>query len=158
MKQIKLTQGRFSLIDDEDFEKVSKYKWNVSFNKRNNSFRPSTTIILNNKKYTLLLSRFIMNCPKGMVVDHINHNTLDNRRCNLRICTFKENIYNLKLRKSSKYGYKGISFKKNRWIVQLKKDKKYIYGGSFKDKIEAAKTYDEKAKELFGKYANLNFR
>jgi len=98
-----------------------------------------------------------MDCPDGMVVDHINHNTLDNRRCNLRVCTQNQNRYNLNLRKNNQSGYKGVSFKHNHWEVQLKKDKKYIYGGSFKDKIEAAKAYDKKAKELFGEFAKLNF-
>lgn len=150
MKKIKLTKGQFTIIDDSDFKKLSKIKWFATYDKVRNVYKSI------NSKFGLL-HRFIMNAPKGMVVDHINHNTLDNRRCNLRLCTPNQNRYNLNLRKNSKSGYKGISFKKNHWEVQLKKDKKYIYGGSFKDKIEAAKAYDKKARELFGEYAKLNF-
>lgn len=153
MKLLPLTNNLFAKVDDVDFKRLIKYKWNCSLCK-DGFYRISTT----QHKKTIILSRLIMKSPKGKVVDHINHDNLDNRKINLRVCTNSENLYNLKLRKSSKYGYKGISLRKNKWIVQLKKNNKYFYCGLFDDKIEAAKAYDKKAKELFGTFANLNFK
>ena len=78
------------VIDLEDVEKCKNYKWFLSFDEILNSFYVKTS------KYPYSLHRVIMNCPKGFVVDHINHNTLDNRKENLRICTHAENMKNRK--------------------------------------------------------------
>lgn len=78
------------VIDLEDAEKCRNYKWFLSFDEILNSFYVKTS------KYPYSLHRVIMDCPKGFVVDHINHNTLDNRKENLRICTHAENMQNRK--------------------------------------------------------------
>ena len=78
------------VIDLEDAEKCKNYKWFLSFDEILNSFYVKTS------KYPYSLHRVIMDCPKGFVVDHINHNTLDNRKENLRICTHAENMQNRK--------------------------------------------------------------
>lgn len=78
------------VIDLEDAEKCKNYKWFLSFDEILNSFYVKTF------KYPYSLHRVIMDCPKGFVVDHINHNTLDNRKVNLRICTHAENMKNRK--------------------------------------------------------------
>lgn len=150
------------LVDAEDFQKVNKIKWHLRFDKnRNNEFYiiSNSRDSITNKRTTTTLHKFIMNCPKGFVVDHINHDTFDNRKCNLRICTKTENNRNSFKRKDAKHSiYKGVKFhptykKFTAWITF---DKKRIYIGSFDDDKDAALAYNKKAKELFGEFAYLN--
>ena len=100
-----------------------------------------------------------MNPPKGMVIDHINHNGLDNRRENLRICTNAENQRNRGKQKNNTSGYKGVDWRKDhkKWRARINKDNKTIHIGYYNIIEEAARAYDAKAKELHGKYAQLNF-
>jgi len=102
-----------------------------------------------------LLARQMVNAPTKMDVDHINGNTLDNRRSNLRICTHAQNCSNRWGRRGLKY--KGISQDGNRFRAQIVHQKTFYYLGSFKTEDEAAKSYDEAAKRLHGEYAVLNF-
>ena len=92
--------------------------------------------------------------PDNMVVDHINHDTLDNRRSNLRICTHKQNLANRKKHKLATSKYKGVRRinRKTPWEAEI--SGKYI--GVFKTEKEAALAYNTKAKELFDQYAYLN--
>ena len=141
-------KGKFTIIDDEDFDLVNQYRW---------YYRGGYAIgHLGNQKQ-VILSRFLMGNPKGKMVDHINHDTLDNRRQNLRIATKFQNMQNqLKYRGGSKY--KGVSKMpkpyKNMWRAQIAC--KYI--GYFKEERHAAMAYDIWAKELFGEFAVLNFK
>jgi len=73
------------LIDDEDYDKIKDYKWHISM--IHGYKRVKTCFYINKKRITIYLHRFIMNVSKDKQVDHKNHNTLDNRKCNLRICT-----------------------------------------------------------------------
>lgn len=147
MKKIKLTQGKYTIVDNDDYKNISIFNWSLLNNKY--AYR-----IVKNKG--ILMHRFIMNAPKGKDVDHINHNGLDNRRCNLRICTHSENLAN----RTNKEKLKGVYFrpKKNAWVSSIKINNKYVYLGYFKNKIEAAMAYDKKAKEIFGNFASLNFK
>jgi hypothetical protein len=139
MKKIKLTKGKTTIIDDEDLEKVMKYTWYFQGNgyavrdQRHNGCR------------MMLLHRYIMDAPKGVVVDHINGNTLDNRKINLRTCTHSQNSWNAKKRKDNTSGHKGVSWAKdrNKWVVRIKVNKVYIFGGYFDNKIKAAQKYKE---------------
>jgi len=105
------------------------------------------------------MHRAIMNPPDGTVVDHINRNSLNNRRCNLRICTQKENLRNGRPSRRSTSRFKGVYFDKQtrKWIAKIGYNGKTIHLGSFEDEVEAAKAYDRKAYELFGDFAYLNF-
>lgn len=153
MKKIKLRgkRGGYALIDDEDFEKVKILKWyHASIGYPRVYF----------KGKDVSLHRFIMNFPKGLEIDHINQDKLDNRKANLRICSRVENQRNTKKRASQcSSRYKGVSWHKgaNKWMLQIVKGGIYFYGSLLKNEIEAAKKYDEMAKELFGKYASANF-
>lgn len=100
------------------------------------------------------LHRLVMGAKPGEVVDHINHNLLDNRSSNLRICTTSENMRNIKKDK-----LKGVSFYKrdSRWSAYITFNYKKIHLGYFETAEQAAKRYDEKAKELYGEFACLNF-
>ena len=93
--------------------------------------------------------------PEGMEVDHINGNSLDNRKSNLRICTHKENVRNQKLSAANTSGYRGVSWNKasKKWEAYIKVNQKRIYLGKFVDILDAARAYAKKAKECFGEFA-----
>lgn len=151
MKKIKI-KDKIVLVDDDDYEKVSIHRWYVSYNKDNNFYIKST------RKKSFFIHRFIMGLEKGdkRVVDHKNHNTLDNRKKNLRICTVAENSRNRKIQKNNTSGFNGVSYFKNLklWTVKIRLNKKYMHLGYFKTSQEASKVYNKKAKELFGEFYN----
>ena len=153
MKQIELTQGKVALVDDCDFEWLNQWRW---YPKRTTygGFAAQRSETKTNK--TILMHRIIMNTPQGMDTDHINHDTLDNRRLNLRICTRSQNNHN---RSRQRGNYKGVSFDKStrKWRVNVWVEGTRYEVGYFEDEIEAAKAYDKKAKELVGEFVQLNF-
>ena len=115
-----------ALIDIDDIEKISKYSWAIHCNK----------YIRNTEK--IFIHRLIMDCPKDKVVDHINHNPLDNRKSNLRICTiFGNNQNNI----NTKTGKSGVSYSKimNKWHARIKIENKNIHLGYFDNIDEAIK-------------------
>ena len=101
------------------------------------------------------LHRLITKCPQNLVVDHINHDKLDNTSSNLRICTKQQNHFNSVTASNNKTGYKGVHWYscKSRYRAQIKHDGKRIYIGLFKTAAEAGAAYNKKALELFGEYA-----
>ena len=103
------------------------------------------------KQGIIEMHRFIMNFPKGKYVDHINHNTLDNRKCNLRICNNADNIRNGKIRTNNKSGYNGICFDKsrNKWLAGIKVNYKRIFLGRYVNIEDAIKARKEAEKKYF---------
>jgi len=160
MKTIQLTQGKVALVDDEDFEELNKHKWYASKDHHYTRWYAGRAIRIDGKKYTCLMHRDVMNAPKDKMIDHINHDGLDNRKCNLRVCSNSQNQCNmLKTNKSSKY--KGVHLrtynKKQYWCSQIVKNGKKEYIGIFNNEIDAAKAYDKRAKEAFGEFSYCNF-
>ena len=104
------------------------------------------------------MSRFILNTPKGKHTDHINHDTLDNRKCNLRICTVAQNSFNRKLSVRNTSGYKGVSWNKElkKWYASIKFQYKSYSLGLFSNKIDATIAYNMAAKKYFGEFAYIN--
>jgi len=157
MREIKLTQGKVALVDDEDYEELSRYKWFAQ--KGGRSFYAGRKLPRNcGKQPAELMHRQIMNCPHDMEIDHINGTGLDNRKINLRICTRAQNRRNLKKYKNNTSGYKGVNWKESEqnWQSRINVNKKEKYLGSFNSKEAAAKAYNVAAKELFGEFARLN--
>jgi len=154
MKRIQLTNGLEAIVDDEDYNELIKYNWYG--NKQGNRIyvKRKTRKLDNRDEKIISMHRQIMNFPEGRYIDHINHNGLDNRRCNLRICSHTQNMWNRKRRVHTKSGLMGVSwFKKVRkWRASIS-----LTIGYFDSKEEAAKAYDEAAKKLFGEFANLNY-
>jgi hypothetical protein len=144
----------YALIDNEDFDLLSKYCWWVT---RNNYIqgckRPSTI-----KGKMIYLHRLIMNIPKGKYIDHINHNPLDNRKSNLRICNITQNKMNSKKYKNGCSKYKGVCWhiRIKKWQASISKNNKRYHIGYFDSEIEAARAYNKAAKELFSDFAYLN--
>lgn len=157
MKEINITgkkgAGLKTLIDERDIKKIPNYAINL-----NGWGYPCITFREKNKRITKSLHQIIMGeIPKGMVIDHIDGNPLNNQKSNLRICTPQQNQFNQrKTRGVSKY--KGVSWYKNykKWMAKIKFNGRTYNLGYFNTEIQAAKAYDEKAKEIFGEFANLN--
>jgi len=102
------------------------------------------------------MHREVINAPKGRMTDHINGNTLDNRRSNLRLATPSDNAHNTKLPKNNTTGYRGVGKKGNRYIAHIRSDNKEHHLGSFSTPEEAALAYNKAATELHGEFASLN--
>jgi len=149
-------------IDGEDFDKIKEYTWGVNYNKNADSFYIKTNKRLDiNKRTVILLHRLIMNYPKNMVIDHINGNTLDNRKENLRVCTIGENSCNCKKYSNGKLSkFKGVSFDKNvkKYKAYIKKNRKYIHLGYFMTEKEASEAYDVASKKYHGEYSKTNYK
>lgn len=156
-KLIPLTQGKIALVDAKNYEMLSKHKWYANYN-QGKWYAQREIKDAEGKRITLRMHRVIMNCPDDKQIDHINHNGLDDRELNLRICTNAENQHNQKPRKGGSSKYKGVSLRKDtkQWTAHIKNGGGLINLGHYDTEIEAAKAYDDKAKELFGEFACLN--
>lgn len=134
-------------IDIEDYDRVKAYKWHKSHG------YPKTH--LNGKK--IYLSRFIMNAPSNMVVDHINHDPLDNRKCNLRLCTQRDNMANRKVQKNNSSGVTGVTWysRTNKWRAYIYKNYKKIELGYYNDFDKAVEVRKQAEKKYFGEYRNI---
>jgi hypothetical protein len=160
MIEIPLSQGKVSLIDDDDADRVQDYKWTLFFNPRNGKRYAKRGIQCKGKKQqTIYLHRFLMDAPAHLHVDHINGDGLDNRRTNLRLVTPSQNQYNMKRQADTATGFKGVQFdkRKKRYYARITScGKTYALGGHSTAEA-AAHAYDAKAVELFGEFALLNF-
>lgn len=152
-KEIVLTGGQVSIVDDEDYEELSKYKWRV-MQKGNTSYAKRKGA----KGATFMMHREIINAPANMEVDHIDGNGLNNTKLNLRLCSHSENMRNQRIPKNNKTGFKGVtSYLKNKYRAMISHENKSFHIGVYETAEEAAKAYDDKAIELFGEYARTNF-
>lgn len=146
----KYSNNSFSIVDTDIFEIYGKMKWWAKKGRKDKLYA------FNNIGY---LHRLILKAKKGNFVDHINGDTLDNRKCNLRICSIKENARNRGKQINNKSGYKGVylSISKRQktpmWRSQIQFNSILINIGCFKTKEEAYRAYCLKSKELFGEFS-----
>lgn len=156
MKEIKLSQGKTSLVDDEDFEKFNIFNWNA--HKKGNSYYAKRGVRIKLKHKTLLLHREILDAPDGFDVDHIDGNGLNNQKSNLRICTRKQNLWNSSPHKDNANGAKGVSWHKQdkKWRVRIMKDGINYELGLFDSIKEAKNAYNIAAKKYHGSFSRLN--
>jgi hypothetical protein len=159
-RKIPLTQGKFAIVDPQDYERLAKYKWHLS--------KSPTSSYAARRQYSgpgglrkkIWMHREVIDIPKHMLCDHVNGNGLDNRAANLRPATISQNLCNRpKTKARTRSKYKGLEWDKiqRKWKVRVQHNGRKIYLGSFAKEIDAAKAYDEKAKVLFGQFAYLNF-
>jgi hypothetical protein len=155
VKEIQLSKGKVALVDDEDFEYLSQWKW-FYHNKGYAARNKNTGNRVGRGSY--LMHKVIMNTPDGMETDHINGDKVDNRKSNLRICSKSENIMNSKIRKDNTSGYKGVCWHigHKKYCVSICKDKKIRHVGYYEKISDAVLAYNNAAIELFGEYARLN--
>jgi hypothetical protein len=150
MKTLELTNGGQVIIDDEDFDVLSCIAWSWVKPKKNydKSYVRGTV-----DGSQIFIHRFILKAPKGFVVDHRDGNPLNNRRSNLRIATYQQNLFNSCVRSDSKLGIKGVTRSGKRFAAIIKYCGEVIRLGSFETADEAKAAYDAKAKEIFGEFA-----
>jgi hypothetical protein len=158
MKELVLTKGKVALVDDEDFERLSKYKWTTQKGQKGGYYAHRTiTVSLNCKKKILLHRQILGISDPNIKVDHKDRNSLNNQKENLRICTQSQNLANRESKLGSTSKYLGVSWHKvNKiWVASINKGpKKYL--GSFRNEVDAAKAYNEAASKVHGEFANLN--
>jgi hypothetical protein len=142
----KYGEGKFALIDAADAEKVLARRWRVS--RESNGVGVS---VVSGHTSALKLHRLLM--PEADQIDHVNGDTFDNRRENLRAADYSQNRRNTRKRANLSSRYKGVTRSGMRWKCSVSN----VYLGTFEDEIEAAKTYDAYAREHFGEFACLNF-
>lgn len=149
VKIIPLTEGFYAYVDAADFEELNQYRW-YAFN---------GYAARHEKHERIYMHRQIMKPPKGMVVDHINHNHYDNTRTNLRNVTHRENSRHMRKQARGASIYKGVERKEGRskWDTKIGFVGVRVTRYGFRDEAEAARVYDRMAVELFGEVAELNF-
>ena len=158
-KAIPLSKGKFAIVDEDDFEHLSQWKWHC--NKSGYAARMQYVCYIGKRKIQNMIHmhREVMKTPIGMVVDHIDGNKVDNRKINLRNCTESENQKNrLKHAKNTSSKYKGVYFHKHKkkWYAHIKYSGKHHHLGSFVNENDAAIAYNNAALEHHGEYASLN--
>jgi len=147
---IPLTQNKVAVVDIEDFEWLSQFKWYAA--KAGDRFYACRR----EKGRTLLMHREIMQAPDGMIVDHRKDPSLNNRRRNLRVCTHAQNSYNRRPH-DNKSGFKGVFPKGDKWYGVVGHKGKQHRTETLPDPAEAARARDRLAVKLFGEFAWLNF-
>jgi len=160
-RRIRLTQGKYAIVDPQDYFRLNIYKWYAV--RGGHTFYAVRGIWVKQLRQSMRL--FMQNCiirkPNGYIIDHINHNGLDNRKKNLRIATQAQNARNARYpKKNCSSKYRGVWFNRQtkKWRASIVFNRKRKQIGYFKDEIQAAKAYDKAAMKYFGEYAILNFK
>lgn len=160
MKEIPLTQGKFTIVDDEDYGELMRYKWYAKKQAINSDFYAARNSRTSEGlgRTIFMHSQILGNNGRALVIDHADNNTLNNQRSNLRLCTQKNNAKNQKKRSDNKSGYKGVLLRKyGAYLAHIRKDGIRMGLGTFKSAVDAAVAYDIAAEKYYGEFAKLNF-
>ena len=160
MKEIQLTQGKVSFVDDEDYEYLNQFRWSAMKSRNGDTWYAKRNIKKGDPKNCFQIHKMLMFDGQNQLrVDHIDGNGLNNQRHNLRLCTVSQNGMN-QHKQIGKHTsqYKGVHlFKRiNKYQAQISTGGKRYHLGYFINEIDAAEAYDLKAKELFGEFARFN--
>lgn len=156
VREIKLNHGKVTLVDDEDYERVSALKWFARY--WDGRWYVYRCVWRDGRSRTVHLHRFILNPPDDVEVDHRFGDGLDNRRANLRTATRSQNACNRPKHSNNTSGFKGVvRLPSGRWAAQIGVRRQHFHLGVFTSAEEAARAYDQKATELHGEFARLNF-
>lgn len=172
MKEIPLTKGYFATVDDEDYERLAKYTWNVQVTPKKNATMYYACRTVSNDRggwKKEWMHRVVTSAPEGLLVDHIDRNGLNNTRANLRLCTASQNLANREMRRAASYStqYQGVLYldpENPRHKGNRKRYKAYTSYqgvmrqlGTYATAEEAAQVRDRAALHYHGEFANLNF-
>lgn len=158
MKEIKLTRGKVALVDDADFEILSKYKWSA-IKGRNTYYASRQERSSNGRQKSIKMHRQILGTTSSEIhIDHRDGDGLNNQRTNLRECTHAQNKQNALGHSGASSKYKGVTYMKDsgKWIARISVNKNTYYLGVFKSEVDAAKARDGMAIKLHGEFAKLN--
>ena len=157
MRQIPLTKGQFAIVDDSDYEQLSKYRWCAQ--KRDNTYHAARRQRLHEGGAYVYMHRQIMGVESSVEVDHRDGNGLNNQRRNLRVCTSANNNFAFQHKRANKTSqFRGVSLHRcGKWRASLQISCRQIHLGLFEDEVAAASAYDAGARIHFGEFAHLNF-
>lgn len=154
---IPLTRGQFALVDACDYRRVNAFKWHAHWSPNTRTYYADRKLPskIAGKQNSVSMHRFILDAPEGISVDHKNHDTLDNRRSNLRLANRVQQGANRKQQSNNTSGYKGVRWRKakRKWYAEIGYQGKKIHLGVFTSAEEAHICYCAKAIELFGEFA-----
>ncbi len=157
MATIKLNHGRAALVDDDCVEMLLSYKWrDAKLGAYSNTFYAATSVKADDgSRKLILMHRLILGLTdRSVVVDHINRNGLDNRRCNLRACTQAENSRNRRVSRNNSTGHSGVFMRRgNRFVAYIGGTIGRVWIGSYKTLDEAVQARADYASALFGDFA-----
>ena len=154
---VPLTKGLVTLFSAEDASLVAAQSWQAFKSPVGILYAKGKPIVRDGETYRFL-HRYLTGAVAGEAVDHANHDGLDNRRPNLRVCEQSQNLANARRRKDGGL-YRGVSFRKDtrKYVAQISFRKKHINLGCFATPEEAARAYDEAAIKFYGEFAKPNF-
>jgi hypothetical protein len=157
MKRIKLTQGKWTLVSDEDYEYLNQWRWCAGKSKKT-FYAVRSSPHINGKQHTIRMHQIIAKRMGIKNPDHIDTDGLNNQRDNLREATESQQTANQNLQKDNKSGYKGVSWYKEdkKWVARIIVNKGLIYLGSFDSIKDAARAYNKAAIKCFGEFARIN--
>ena len=148
------------MVDDVDYNQLNKLNWFAVYDKKTKTWRAKRVCYcwLNKKRYVVQMARQIIDAPRSCNVDQRNHNTLDNQKKNLRICTVADNVRNRKMTMKKTSKHKGVHFlgRWNKWRARIGFNGKRIHLGYFFNEDDAGRAYDVAAKRYYGEFAYLN--
>jgi len=164
-RAIPLTRGLVAIVDAADYDWLSAFKWHALACKGGQFYYASRRLRMGElgwieKTFTLvLMHRQILNAQRGTLVDHRDHNGLNNVRDNLRVATASQNGANTEYARGRTSGFYGVSWSAecSKWRSRICVDRSSIYLGVFASEREAALARDEAARRYFGDFARLNF-
>jgi hypothetical protein len=163
MQYIELSQGKRAMVDDEDYEWLSQWKWSLFHNKNRagNGYAVRNIYEGGRVKERIYMHRAITNAQPGQEVDHADRDGINNQRANLRIATRQENSRNTtkKVQRDLTSQYKGVSRKNKNWgwLAGITTDEGYVGLGTYQTERMAAIAYDRAALQYHGEFASLNF-
>ncbi len=158
-RKIFIGEERYTIVDQPDFYWLNNFHW-VAKGKGDLIYAFRIVSKENGGISMVRMHREIMSFPKGLLVDHRNNNTLDNRRANLRLATSSQNMVNRRRDKSKNSSqFRGVRFRKERgrWSAQITVNGKTFWLGSYDNEIDAARAYDRAAMKYHGEFAKSNF-
>lgn len=155
-REVPLTRGFVAIVDDEDFDRVSRFRWCLQQGAKSRTAYATRREAPNSPK--IWMHRWLLDAPDDVQVDHRNGNGLDNRRSNIRLCTPSQNATNrIRTFANKSSSFVGVHRQRSRWVARIVVALKRVHLGVFASEIDAARCYDRAALVHHGDFAVTNF-